>query len=209
MFPEEHQPGAFAFQFLRERNESRSRNPTLGMTTLGVVRIVAVLSSGLMAGILLGDLLGPASAREEMNASALVELQQIIHSQYVRVLPVLVLAAIGSAGLWLVFVRARSTGAERRLVAVAFGAAIVAFAITIVVNMPINEQLMTWSATAPPADVREIWGRWEKAHAITDLLWLAAFSLEVIALGLRASGNPKVVTGRDRPTDTPYMSSDL
>jgi uncharacterized membrane protein len=178
------------------------------MTILKVVRIVAVLSSGLMAGILLGDLLGTASAREEMSASALVELQQIIHSQYVRVLPFLVLAAIGSAGLWLVFVRARSTSAELRLVAVALGAAIAAFVITIVVNMPINEQLMTWSATAPPADVREIWVRWERAHAVTDLLWLTAFSLEVIALGLSSSGIPTIVTGRDRTTDTtPYVSS--
>ena len=154
------------------------------MTTLRVVRIVAVLSSGLMAGILLGDLIGPAAAREEISASALVEFQQIIHSQYVRVLPVLVLAAIGSAGLWLVLVRARASSAEFRLVAVAVGAAIAAFAITIVVNMPINEQLMTWNATEPPADVREIWGRWERTHAVTDLLWLAAFSLEVVALGV-------------------------
>ena len=178
------------------------------MTTLRVVRIVAVLSSGLMAGILLGDLLGPASAREEMSASALVQLQQIIHSQYVRVLSVLVLAAIGSAGLWLVFGRARSTRAEFRLVAVAFGAALAAFAITIVVNMPINEQLMTWSVTAPPADVREIWGRWESAHAVSDLLWLAAFSLEVIALGLSYSGNPPIGAGRHRTTDTPpYVTS--
>jgi hypothetical protein len=163
-----------------------------------------------MAGILLGDLLGPASAREQISASALVELQQLIHSQYVRVLPFLVLASIGSTGLWLFLARTRSTTGELRLVAVALGAAIAAFAITIAVNTPINEQLMTWSATAPPADIREIWGRWERAHAVTDVLWLAAFSLEVIALVLGSPGNPTIVKAREKITNAPsYGPSDL
>ena len=157
------------------------------MNVLGIVRVVAVLSIGLMAGILLGDLLGPSSARATLTMSSVVELQQIIHSHYVRVLPIFVLAAIGAAATWLVIVRAQWNSVEFWLVAVATIAAIAAFAITLVVNMPINEQLMIWNPKALPSNVREIWSRWEHAHAISDILWLAGFTLEVVALGLVAS----------------------
>ena len=79
------------------------------------------------------------------------------------------------------------------LVAVATGAMIVATVLTLRVNFPINDQLMTRSVAAPPENIREIWNRWETVHTIRTTLWLAAFALEAIALSLLAS--PKTKTG--------------
>jgi hypothetical protein len=45
---------------------------------------------------------------------------------------------------------------------------------------------LTWSVAAPPENMREIWNRWEKIHTIRTILWLSAFALEVIALGVLA-----------------------
>jgi hypothetical protein len=61
-------------------------------------------------------------------------------------------------------VRAHSDAAEFWLVALAAGAMTFAFALTVIVNFRINDQLMTWNPVAPPDTFREIWSPREKAH---------------------------------------------
>jgi hypothetical protein len=60
-------------------------------------------------------------------------------------------------------------------------AIVIAAALTVRVNFPINDQVITWSAAAPPDDIREFWSPWEKAHTIRTILWLGPFALEVAA----------------------------
>jgi hypothetical protein len=52
------------------------------------------------------------------------------------------------------------------------------------VNVPINDQLMTWSMESPPANVRELWAPWERVHTIRTVLAIGAFILEAAALGI-------------------------
>ena len=81
-------------------------------------------------------------------------------------------------------VRAHWNSSQFSLVAMATGAMVLAAVLTFRVNIPINNQLMTWSVAAPPENMREIWNRWEKIHTIRTILWLSAFALEVIAVGV-------------------------
>jgi uncharacterized membrane protein len=159
------------------------------MSVLEIVRIIAILSSGLMAGILFGDRMGAAFARPSLSASSFVQQQQIIHIHYVKLLPALALTAIASALGWLILVRAQWSSVEFWLPTLATGAIVSAAALTLRVNFPINDQLMTWSVAAPPDNVREIWSHWEKAHTVRTILWVGAFALEVVALGIFASSN--------------------
>jgi len=48
----------------------------------------------------------------------------------------------------------------------------VVFGLTMAINVPINNTLMTWNASAPPGDAIEIWKRWEQAseHCSRDHL---------------------------------------
>src|SRR5258708_31966830 len=91
------------------------------MNILAIVRVVAILCCGLMAGLMFGDRLGPAFARQALSASRFFQQQQIIHIHYVRLLPVLSLSSILWALAWLFFVRARWNGAEFWLVLFAVG----------------------------------------------------------------------------------------
>jgi hypothetical protein len=59
------------------------------MDVLAIIRVVAILCSGLMAGLMFGDRMGPAFARQALSASSFVQQQQIIHIHYIRLLPVL------------------------------------------------------------------------------------------------------------------------
>jgi hypothetical protein len=64
------------------------------------------------------------------------------------------------------------------------------------VNVPLNDQLVTWSVAFPPPNVHELWMPWEGAHAIRTVVAVAAFVLAVGALAL-ATPPPPVV--RDVP----------
>jgi uncharacterized membrane protein len=159
------------------------------MSVLAIVRVIAILSSGLIAGLLFGDRMGPSFARPALSASSFVQLQQIIHNHYIKLLPGLSMAALVGGLGWLLLVRAQWSTLPFWLVALAIGAIVIATALTLRVNFPINDQLMTWSAAAPPDNMREIWSRWEKAHTVRTILWLGAFALEVAALSVFASEN--------------------
>jgi hypothetical protein len=55
-------------------------------------------------------------------------------------------------------------------------------AMTRLVNFPINDAMMTWSALAPPSNVRALWAPWEHVHTVRATLSVLAFVLEVLAL---------------------------
>ncbi len=153
------------------------------MTRISAVRVVAVASSGLMAGLLFGDWLGPAFARAAMSMSSTIEFQQIIHTNYLLTLPALSTVALGTAILWLVMVRDRRGSSEFKILLLAAIAIAIGYTITLVFNVPINNQLETWKAATPPADAREIWKGWEHAHVVRTIFWMTGFILETIALG--------------------------
>jgi len=66
---------------------------------------------------------------------------------------------------------------------------VIAASLTVRVNFPINDQLMTWSAATPPDNIIEIWSPWEKAHTVRTILCLGAFALEVAAWSVFALQN--------------------
>ena len=77
------------------------------MAVLAILRAIAVISCGLMTGILFGDRMGPAIARRTMSAASLVQHQQIIHNHYKKLMPVPSLASLFGGLGWLFVVRSR------------------------------------------------------------------------------------------------------
>lgn len=157
------------------------------MTALTVARVATVVSTGLFAGILLGDRAGATYARPRLTPSGFVQFQQIVHANFVRMMPVLILAAILAGLVWLLSIRRRWRGAEFWLVAAATAAVLLCAILTRAVNVPINEQLMTWSVSTPPPDLRERWAPWERVHTIRTIAAGGAFLLEAVALSRAAS----------------------
>jgi len=149
-----------------------------------LIRSVAVLCSGLMAGLLFGDWLGPSFARSAMAAGSFIEFQQIVHINYLRVLPALSTIAVAAAVAWAVTLRNQRAIAEYRLVLGAVIALAIGYTITLVFHVPINNQLETWSTAAPPANAHEVWSQWENAHVVRTVFWILAFGLETIALAV-------------------------
>jgi uncharacterized membrane protein len=157
------------------------------MDMLTIVRVVAVVCTGLLAGIFLGYRAGPQYALKEISASSFVQFQQVVHVHFVRFMPPLVLTALLTALVWLLMVRSQWRSAEFWLIAASTcGIALIA-AMTRAVSVPLNNQLMTWNIATPPNNVREIWAPWDRVNTIRALVATGALILEVVTLSLRAS----------------------
>ena len=157
----------------------------MGLATL--VRVVALVAVGLLAGIFLGYRAGVQYALPELSASSFVQLQKIIHVHYVRFMPLLVLTALLSSVLWLVMIRAHWRTSEFWLVAISASGILVIAAATRAVNVPLNNQLMTWSVASPPTNLREIWAPWDRVNTLRSVLATGAFVLQAVALSLQAA----------------------
>jgi uncharacterized membrane protein len=153
------------------------------MSVSAVVRFVAVLSTGLVAGIFLGDRMGASFARPALPPSSFVKFQQIQHMHFVRMMPILIGIAIVSIVVWLVLIRSRVQSPEFVFLGLGALAFISVIVVTRTVNVPINDQLMTWNASSPPPDVMETWARWEQLHTVRTFLAVLGFAFALVAFG--------------------------
>ena len=156
------------------------------MTTSSVVRLLAIVCIGLLAGIYLADR-ASAPARTTLDASSFVQYQQTVHTTYVKMMPPLLIGAILSALVWIFLERSQWRDAEFWLVAVSLCAIVFVGAVSRAVNVPLNDQLMTWSTAAPPANLKEIWAPWERVDAIRTVAAIGAFILQALAMSLKVS----------------------
>jgi uncharacterized membrane protein len=150
-----------------------------------VVRMVALICTGLSAGIFLGHRAGVSLAMPVLNPSSFIQLQQVIHKTFVRMMPVLILGALVGSVAWGILLRSSWRTDEFWLVSGASLAMMCILAMTRAVNIPINKRLMTWNAAAPPSDLIAVWAPWERIHSIRTVLAIFAFAAEVLALSIR------------------------
>jgi hypothetical protein len=160
------------------------------------VRVGAIACAGVLAGIYLGYGAGPQYALQAMSASNFVQFQQIVHVHYVTFMPLLVVAALLAAVVWLLMIRSQWRSPEFWLIGLsAAGIALIAI-LTRAVNVPLNNELMTWSISAPPPDLRTLWAPWESVNTARAILAVAVLILEAIALNLQ-TGRCRAAAGRE------------
>ena len=152
------------------------------MNLLPIIRFIALVTTGLLAGIFLGDRMGLGFARPALPASSFVQLQQIQHVHFVRMMPVLQIAALLSTLTWLFLLRYSVRSSQFAVIALATICLLVVFGLTMAINVPINNTLMTWSASAPPGEAMEIWKRWEQVNTVRAIISPIGFALEVLGL---------------------------
>jgi uncharacterized membrane protein len=161
------------------------------VTAISIIRAIAIVCTGLAAGIFLGHRRGVSLAAPRLPPSAFVQLQQVIHTHFVRMMPPLILGAVVGSLTWAVLLHESWRALEFWLVASASVAMLCVLVMTRAVNLPINVRLMTWNPEAPPEDLTALWQPWERIHSIRTVLASVAFVLQVAALSLVASGGPK------------------
>lgn len=152
------------------------------MSALVAVQIVALLSTGLKAGALFGDQLSVRFARGELSGSSFVKFEQAHLRRLERFMPALSSTALLFTIAWLALIWSRVETVSFILVALAALAHIFSLVLAITGCMPINRQLMSWAASAPPPDAMSIWARWEQVNAVRASLAVIALVSVVLAL---------------------------
>jgi uncharacterized membrane protein len=152
-----------------------------------VVPVVSIVLTGLAAGVFLGHKMGISIARHKLSPQSFVQLGQSFHVYFARVMPILTIGAVLASILWSVLLRSTWRTVHFWLILGASIEMLSAVVLTRAVNIPINKQLMSWSTETPPANVKEIWEPWEKAHTIRTILALSSFILQVVAFAIFAS----------------------
>jgi uncharacterized membrane protein len=155
------------------------------MNLLEIVRIVCLVCTGMLAGIYFGDRMGYTYARTKLDASSFVQCQQIIHEHFVKFMPFMAIAAVLGNLAWIFLVRAQWENVGFWLIALATCGILLTAVLTRKVNVPLNDQLMTWSIADPPPNLSELWAPWETVHTIRTFLATVAFICQAIALNLQ------------------------
>lgn len=155
------------------------------MNITSTPRVLAVVCTGLYAGIILGDRMGASYARPALSVADFIRFQQIQHVHFKPLLLPLIVGAVLGGLIWSWLLRSRWRTPEFWLAVTGTAAMVVAAALTRIVNFPINDALMTWNAMTPPANVRDLWAPWEKVHTVRATLSVLAFILQVLALRMK------------------------
>jgi uncharacterized membrane protein len=140
---------------------------------VNIARFVSLLFGGLFAGFLVAVLVIELSLRS-FDASVytqvrLVELARLDDLAAATLIPALVATA------FLVIFAARRRGRALWLTLTAVMLLVAAFATSLLVNVPINTEQLTWNVQAPPADWASVRDRWQIAHAVRTSAAVLAF----------------------------------
>ena len=151
------------------------------MSTVTIGRFITLLSAGMLAGILFGDRWGATRVRPVLSDSCFISFQQGLHTHFVPMMPILIIVATLSAAVLAWGLRRSGDRSGLLLTVCGLSATLFIFVLTRIVNVPINELLMTWSAAAPPADRLRAWAPWEQAHTVRTLVAIAGFCCHLLA----------------------------
>jgi hypothetical protein len=157
--------------------------------TATIVRFVSLLFGGLFAGFLVTVLVIESTLRS-FDAQVYTEVRhvELIHLDDLAsatLIPALISTAV------LVLLAARGRGRVLWLTLMALALLVTVLVTSLVVNIPINSDQLTWSVQTPPADWASVRDRWQIAHAGRTGAALLAFGLlSVAAVGASRTRRP-------------------
>jgi uncharacterized membrane protein len=136
---------------------------------------VALLSSGLLAGLFLGTQLGQLGVQEKLEQRDFVLLKSRFELEVGSIMPPALVGTTLSPALVLVALRDPSRPAFQ-LAALSLALWIAATIVTIVYNVPVNKAATTWTADSPPPDWERQRARWHRGQSIRVMLCIPGFA---------------------------------
>ena len=155
----------------------RGRSPLL----LTIARFVNLFLVALLAGLLVGVFIIEL-ALLEVSASVYTAVQKPKHEVFAPIMPVLdTLIIVSGLLVVLLQIRDRKTWVLG-LTAIGVVCTIALTATTLLVNVPINSEIInTWSVKNPPADWAQVRDLWNRFHAIRTVLAVVALLCLLLA----------------------------
>ena len=148
---------------------------------LKIARFANLFLVALLAGLLVGVYIVEL-ALLEVSASVYTAVEKPKHELFEPIMPVVnTLIIVSGLVVVLLLVRDRKTWAFG-LTVVGVACTIVATTTTLLVNVPINSEIINvWSVNDPPADWAQVRDRWNLFHSIRTLLAVVALFCLLLA----------------------------
>ena len=143
------------------------------------VQLVGILLVALVVGIYWGPWIALTRSIARLDVEIFLPVVSMLNANLAGLMTVLVpVALLGQVGLLIVdFGRALSF----TLAAIAFVLFLVTVVVTVLTEVPIVKQIVTWQTETVPANWRELRDRWAKFHLLRVIPGLAALVLYVAA----------------------------
>jgi uncharacterized membrane protein len=164
-----------------------------------MIRSLVHFANLLLAALVVGTMFGLWIGFNPMDLPAGVYVEQ--QQRTIRALQV-VMPVLGAVTVVLTLAAALLSRSDRRRYALLVGALLAFVAsgvVTRFLNQPINTEILTWSALAPPArwsELRDAWWHW---HVVRMILGLVGLGLLIAANLLPQRWARKVVDSVPRP----------
>ena len=143
---------------------------------LTTARFFQLLLMGLYTGILFGDRVGVTHIRPKLPAAAFVLYQQQLHLRFGKLMPVLIIGSLLAGVIALVLLRRNYQSREFIFTTIATLCTVCVAILTVLINVPVNETLMTWQASSQPENVMQLWAPWEGSHTIRTVIAVIGFA---------------------------------
>lgn len=143
---------------------------------LQLARFLQILLTGLYTGLLFADRVGVTPIRPKLPPAAFVLYQQELHLTFGKLMPVLLVGSLLTGVLSLTLLRRNYNHGVFILTAIATVCTLGVIILTRLINVPINETLMTWQVSSPPENVMQLWAPWEGSHTIRTVIALLGFA---------------------------------
>ena len=142
-----------------------------GVVAVRATEFVAVFLQVLVVGAFWGSGVGLSRSIDNLTPATFVEVGHVMMADYGPLMSVLMPAAVVATLLAAVLAHKRRATAGYLLLA-GFACVAGATAITLLVDVPIDEMMAGWTLATLPADWTQIRDRWETFHTIRTFLSL-------------------------------------
>ena len=158
---------------------------------LTISRFLQLFLTGLYTGLLFADRIGVTPIRPKLPPAAFVLYQQELHLRFGKLMPVLLLGSLLAGIISLSLMRRNYQSKEFIFATIATLCTIGVIILTLLINVPINETLMTWQVTSPPDNVMQLWAPWEGTHTIRTVIAVLGFASLTYAAARRSKMNDR------------------
>lgn len=158
-----------------------------------ILQLVSLMLFALVTGVFWGTWFSLSRSIAEVTPATFLEVGSIMIANLGRPMSLLMPAAIfsGAAVMYMLYRRNQATAFVLATLAVALMLA--AMTITLVVNVPLDNQFVSWTLDTLPSDWRASRDRWEFFHGLRTLFSVAALTC---LAGSVLAGGPNYVERR-------------
>ncbi len=149
---------------------------------LKVVHYIAVFLTVLVVGVFWGTWFSLSRSIASISPAAFLEIGRTMIGNLAVPMRVLIPAELLSMVVLMILLYRKNERSALYLTAGSFVLAVVALVVTLVVNVPIDNEIKRWTVAAMPAGWDQLRDTWETYHLLRTFVSLGSFALLLLGV---------------------------